>query len=49
MEIIIANITETMFTASREIIIDRIIENIVEHFQTSLAGIFYLVVRRSML
>ena len=49
LEIISASISETMFTASREVLIDRIIENIVEHFQTTFAGIFFLVVRRSML
>ena len=48
LQIIIDNVSETIFTGVREVIIDNMVDNIVATFET-LAGIFYLVVRRTML
>ena len=44
-----ANISEIICSGFREVIVDNMIESSVATFKNTLAGIFYLVVRRPML
>ena len=49
LEVTVANISENHISGFREAIIDNMNEHIVATVKQTLAGIFYLVVRRAML